>query len=96
MNGEVALVKEQGQTFAVLAVKPHAVRDPGSVRRYCGPDFSGSGSAPRCWPRMAARGGRRTSSTGCAMSTRGSCRGATSRCNGVRFCACRGQERLIR
>ncbi len=29
MNGEVALVKEQGQTFAVLAVKPHAVRDPG-------------------------------------------------------------------
>ncbi len=26
MTGEVALVREQGQTFAVLAVKPHVVR----------------------------------------------------------------------
>jgi hypothetical protein len=28
MNGEVAVIAEQGQTFAVLAVKPHAVQDP--------------------------------------------------------------------
>jgi hypothetical protein len=28
MTGEVALVREQGQTFAVLAVKPHAVQSP--------------------------------------------------------------------
>jgi hypothetical protein len=27
MNGEVAVIAEQGQTFAVLAVKPHAVQD---------------------------------------------------------------------
>jgi hypothetical protein len=26
MTGEVAIVHEQGQTFAVLAVKPHVVR----------------------------------------------------------------------
>jgi hypothetical protein len=25
MTGEVALIREQGQTFAVLAVKPHVV-----------------------------------------------------------------------
>jgi hypothetical protein len=28
MTGEVALVREQGQTFAVLAVKPHVVQSP--------------------------------------------------------------------
>jgi hypothetical protein len=28
MNGEVAVISEQGQTFAVLAVKPHVVNDP--------------------------------------------------------------------
>ncbi len=28
MQGEVALVREQGQTFAVLAVKPHVVQSP--------------------------------------------------------------------
>jgi hypothetical protein len=28
MTGEVALVREQGQTFAVLAVKPHVVSSP--------------------------------------------------------------------
>jgi hypothetical protein len=28
MTGEVALVREQGQTFAVLAVKPHVVQNP--------------------------------------------------------------------
>jgi hypothetical protein len=28
MTGEVAVIKEQGQTFAVLAVKPHVVQSP--------------------------------------------------------------------
>ncbi len=28
MNGEVAVIREQGQTFAVLAVKPHVVQSP--------------------------------------------------------------------
>jgi hypothetical protein len=28
MTGEVAIVREQGQTFAVLAVKPHVVQSP--------------------------------------------------------------------
>jgi hypothetical protein len=28
MTGDVALVREQGQTFAVLAVKPHIVQSP--------------------------------------------------------------------
>jgi len=28
MTGEVALIQEQGQTFAVLAVKPHVVQNP--------------------------------------------------------------------
>jgi len=28
MQGGVALVQEQGQTFAVLAVKPHVVESP--------------------------------------------------------------------
>jgi hypothetical protein len=28
MTGEVALIREQGQTFAVLAVKPHVVQNP--------------------------------------------------------------------
>lgn len=28
MTGEVALIREQGQTFAVLAVKPHVVQSP--------------------------------------------------------------------
>jgi hypothetical protein len=28
MTGEVALVREQGQDFAVLAVKPHVVQNP--------------------------------------------------------------------
>ena len=28
MTGEVAVIKEQGQTFAVLAVKPHVIQDP--------------------------------------------------------------------
>lgn len=28
MTGEVAVVREQGQTFAVLAVKPHVVQSP--------------------------------------------------------------------
>jgi hypothetical protein len=28
MQGEVALVHEQGQDFAVLAVKPHVVQSP--------------------------------------------------------------------
>ena len=28
MTGEVALIREQGQTFAVLVVKPHVVQSP--------------------------------------------------------------------
>lgn len=28
MTGQVAVIREQGQTFAVLAVKPHVVRTP--------------------------------------------------------------------
>lgn len=28
MQGEVAVIREQGQTFAVLAVKPSVVNDP--------------------------------------------------------------------
>jgi len=28
MTGEVAVIKEQGQTFAVLAVKPHVIQSP--------------------------------------------------------------------
>ena len=28
MQGEVAVIREQGQTFAVLAVKPHVVQSP--------------------------------------------------------------------
>jgi hypothetical protein len=27
MQGEVALISEQGQTFAVLAVKPHVIQN---------------------------------------------------------------------
>jgi hypothetical protein len=43
MQGEVAVIREQGQTFAVLAVKPHVVQDPAereamvtSARRWFG------------------------------------------------------------
>jgi hypothetical protein len=28
MTGEVAVIREQGQTFVVLAVKPHVVQSP--------------------------------------------------------------------
>jgi hypothetical protein len=28
LTGEVAVVRDQGQTFAVLAVKPHVVQSP--------------------------------------------------------------------
>jgi hypothetical protein len=28
MTGEVAVIREQGQTFAVLAVKPHVIQSP--------------------------------------------------------------------
>lgn len=28
MTGEVALIREQGQDFAVLAVKPHVIQSP--------------------------------------------------------------------
>jgi hypothetical protein len=28
MTGEVAVIKEQGQTFAVLAVEPHVIQSP--------------------------------------------------------------------
>jgi hypothetical protein len=43
MQGEVAVIREQGQTFAVLAVKPHVVQNPAereamvaSARRWFG------------------------------------------------------------
>ena len=39
MQGEVAVVREQGQTFAVLAVKPHIVQSPNRAPAdgRCGP-----------------------------------------------------------
>jgi len=43
MQGEVAVIREQDQTFAVLAVKPHVVQNPAereamvaSARRWFG------------------------------------------------------------
>ena len=43
MQGEVAVIREQGQTFAVLTVKPHVVQNPAereamvaSARRWFG------------------------------------------------------------
>jgi hypothetical protein len=81
MTGEVALIREQGQTFAVLAVKPHVVRNPSErealLATACG--WFGVRTAllaedGRTWSQTTSCGGSRT-------STSANCRGASSASN---------------
>ena len=48
MTGEIALLREQGQTFAVLAVKPHVVQSPPVRQEWSPPPADGSACAPPC------------------------------------------------
>jgi hypothetical protein len=47
MRGQVALVHEQGQDFAILLVKPSALRDPAArddLLRFCASEFGVRGA----------------------------------------------------